>query len=157
MPPARRGYRLVVLPEMDLRLEPTPRAPQEARRGIEALRPALDDPLVDAAVLLVSEVVTNSVRHARLDRTDPIEVRLRRSRSGIRVEVIDVGTGFDPVTARRANGDGGWGLRLLDRVSSRWGVNRNDETTVWFELGLVFMNGEPGKRPRAIDERSPHG
>ncbi len=132
-------------PEIDLRLKPTPRAPQEARWGLEALRPSIDDELVDEAVLLVSEVVTNSVRHAGLDTTDPIEVRVRGSRSGIHVDVIDPGPGFDP-RERQDGVDGGWGLWLLDRISSRWGVERDRVTTVWFEL-MPRVSGDldPGR------------
>ena len=78
--PRRLGYRIYVLPEIDLRLRPDANSPAEARRSLEALRPSLNDLLVDDAVLLVSEIVSNSVRHASLDETDAIEVRVRGSR-----------------------------------------------------------------------------
>jgi anti-sigma regulatory factor (Ser/Thr protein kinase) len=123
-----------VLPEIDLRLRPDANSPAEARRSLEALRPGLNDLLVDDAVLLVSEVVSNSVRHASLDATDAIEVRIRGSRSKLRVDVLDPGPGFDPGRLRPSEHDGGWGLRLLDRLATRWGVERNDVTRVWFEL-----------------------
>ena len=128
------GYRIPVLREIDLRLRPDADSPAEARRSLEALRPGLNDVLVDDAVLLVSEIVSNSVRHASLDDTDAIEVRVRGSRSKLRVDVMDPGPGFDPERIRPSQHEGGWGLRLLDRLATRWGVERNDVTRVWFEL-----------------------
>jgi anti-sigma regulatory factor (Ser/Thr protein kinase) len=123
-----------VLPEIDLRLRPDVNSPAEARRSLEALRPSLNDLLVDDAVLLVSEIVSNSVRHASLDKSDAIHVRIRGSDSVLHVDVIDPGPGFDPERVEPSEREGGWGLRLLDRLATRWGVERNDVTKVWFEL-----------------------
>jgi anti-sigma regulatory factor (Ser/Thr protein kinase) len=123
-----------VLPEIDLRLRPDVNSPAEARRSLEVLRPSLNDLLVDDAVLLVSEIVSNSVRHASLDKSDAIQVLVRGSDSMLHVDVIDPGPGFDPEREGPAEREGGWGLRLLDRLATRWGVERNDVTKVWFEL-----------------------
>ncbi len=123
-----------MLPEIDLRLRPDANSPAEARRSLEALRPSLNDLLVDDAVLLVSEIVSNSVRHASLDKSDAIHVRIWGSSSTLHVDVIDPGPGFDPERIEPSGREGGWGLRLLDRLATRWGVERNDETKVWFEL-----------------------
>jgi anti-sigma regulatory factor (Ser/Thr protein kinase) len=120
--------------DIDLRLKPDERAPAEARRTLEALRPSLNEYLVDDAVLLVSEVVSNSVRHASLDASDAIEVRIRGSRSMLHVDVIDPGPGFDPGGHRPSKQNGGWGLWLLDRLATQWGVESNDATRVWFEI-----------------------
>ena len=109
-------------------------SPAEARRSLEALRPLLNDLVVDDAVLLVSEIVSNSVRHASLDKSDAIQVRVRGSDSKLHVDVIDPGPGFDPQRVGPSEREGGWGLRLLDRLATRWCVERNDMTKVWFEL-----------------------
>jgi anti-sigma regulatory factor (Ser/Thr protein kinase) len=90
--------------------------------------------MVDDAALLVSEIVSNSVRHAGLDAADAIEVRIRGSRSMLHVDVIDPGPGFEPEGARPREDDGGWGLWLLDRLATRWGVERGGATRVWFDL-----------------------
>jgi signal transduction histidine kinase len=134
-----------VLLDIDLRLRPNVEAPAEARRSLEALRPSLDDLLVDDAVLLVSEIVSNSVRHASLDASDTIEVRVRGSRSMLHVDVVDPGPGFDPMHLRPSRENGGWGLWMLDRLATRWGVERNHVTKVWFELGsAVSRTRTPG-------------
>jgi anti-sigma regulatory factor (Ser/Thr protein kinase) len=123
-----------VLLDIDLRLRPDADSPAEARRSLEVLRPSLDDALVDDAMLLVSEIVSNSVRHASLDSSDAIHVRVRGSDSMLHVDVVDPGPGFDPERLPTARPNGGWGLRLLERLAHRWGVERNDVTRVWFEL-----------------------
>ena len=116
------------------------RAPGAARRALEGVRPRLDRRAFDQTVLLVSELVTNSVRHASLSNGDAIGVRVRIDGSRIRVDVTDPGPGFDPA-ARRPAGDleSGWGLTLLKKLAARWGVRRNHDTTVWFEI----RNGVP--------------
>jgi len=122
-----------VLLDIELHLRPDARSPGQARRTLEALRASVDDPVVDDAALLLSEVVSNSVRHAGLEPSDAIEVRIRGSRSMLHVDVIDPGPGFEPGTRASENG-GGWGLRLLDRLATRWGVERGETTRVWFDL-----------------------
>jgi anti-sigma regulatory factor (Ser/Thr protein kinase) len=129
--------------DLDLRFVPGRRAPEAARRGLEALRSTFDDATVDDAVLLVSELVTNSVRHAGLGAADTICVEVRQEPSMLHVEVADPGAGFpvDPVLPRA---DGGWGLLLLDRVADRWGVRRDPGTIVWFELDAVSPPSDAG-------------
>jgi anti-sigma regulatory factor (Ser/Thr protein kinase) len=136
-----------VLPDIDLVLRPDRRAPSEARRTLEGLRPTLDDHIVDEAILLVSEIVSNSVRHADLDRTDTIEVHVRGTPSLLRIEVIDPGPGFDADELPPPNGAGGWGLHLLDALATRWGVQRDHVTRVWFELAFSERRGT-GRRPQ---------
>ena len=132
-----------MFPQLDVRLRPTPQAAAEARRSLEALRPGVDDRIVDEAILLVSEIVSNSVRHAGLDRLDAIEVHVRGEGVGVHVDVFDPGPGFDVEQLRGPRPDGGWGLWLLDRLSMDWGVERGDMTHVWFELGGRPIPSDP--------------
>lgn len=123
--------------DIDLRLAPDIRAPEAARRSLETLRPSLDEGVVDGAILLVSELVTNSVRHAELGPEDTIALRVLTKPTALRVEVADPGPGFDPAAVGDPDGDGGWGLWLLDRIATRWGTSDDDDSRVWFELDAV--------------------
>lgn len=90
--------------------------------------------------MLVTELVTNCVRHALIAADDPLRLRGRLSAATLRLEVWDSGT--EGTVARRSgerDGDiGGYGLELVDRLSSAWGVERDAEgTLVWLELTPV--------------------
>jgi anti-sigma regulatory factor (Ser/Thr protein kinase) len=122
--------------DIDVRLAADIGAPEAARRSIEELRSTIDPATLDEAVLLVSELVTNSVRHACLDEDQSIGVRAVVGQGAVRVEVSDPGRGFDADVVPRPAGGGGWGLWLLDRIASAWGVHPGEPTTVWFELGF---------------------
>ena len=89
---------------------------------------------VETLVLLVSEVVTNAVLHARSD----IRLDVQPAAELVRVEVHDGGSGFKPASKPEPRGaDGGFGLFLVERMASRWGVDSRDGTRVWFELDLA--------------------
>jgi signal transduction histidine kinase len=108
------------------------RAPVVARHALDELAPELDPALLEDARLLVTELVTNGVRHGRgehvrliLDTSEP---------DRLRCEVIDEGHGFLPIArAGHASEPGGWGLYLVEKLAETWGV-REGSTHVWFEL-----------------------
>src|SRR5215207_6008274 len=119
---------------LDVRLRPTRTAPRMARRALGQLRLPL--PLAFDAQLLVSELVSNSVRHAGLGRDDRIRVTADWSGDRLRVQVRDGGgpRRASPVSGsiRPAPGaESGWGLYLVDRLASRWGTTTSG---YWFEL-----------------------
>jgi anti-sigma regulatory factor (Ser/Thr protein kinase) len=88
--------------------------------------------------LLVSELVTNAIRHAGLRAQDVIRVHLSIAGAHLRVEVWDPGAGFEPGTPDPDLTDpGGWGLYLVDQLAARWGVESGEQTLVWFELELA--------------------
>ena len=112
-----------------------------ARHAVAGLRPYLEPQVAENAELLVSELVTNSVRHAGLPADAGIEFSLRASAEVLMVEVADAGRGFgDEAPTRLSTKPGaarssGWGLFLVDRIADRWGaVQMDGETRVWFEL-----------------------
>ena len=122
-----------VISRLHMRLRPGPEAAGEGRHALDPLEGALADEQLDTLRLLVTELITNSVRHAR---DGWIELDLDLFANAIRVQVVDRGEGFEPPETPRPHRDrpGGWGLCLVDRMASRWGVAREDATRVWFEL-----------------------
>jgi anti-sigma regulatory factor (Ser/Thr protein kinase) len=123
---------------MEVSLEAEATAAGRARRALAGAG------LVDSAreatlLLLVSELVTNSVRHAGLTAEERIRLRCRALQACARVEVCDSGdAGCSPRMRERDGEDlepGGFGLHLVDAMADRWGVARRArETCVWFEL-----------------------
>jgi anti-sigma regulatory factor (Ser/Thr protein kinase) len=121
--------------DMEVTLPPDADAPAGARRAIEGLKPVVGPGVFEETSLLVSELVTNSVRHARLQPDQVIRLQVRVEPERLHVAVLDEGPGFDPEEiARPGVPDGGWGLQLLRRLAKRWGVGHNGVTVVWFEM-----------------------
>jgi two-component sensor histidine kinase len=120
--------RVRVLYRIDARAD----APAQARRiVISELSGRVTRRTLEKLQLLVSELVTNGVVHGRARDGDSITLDLRVN-STLRCAVVDPGAGF----ARRAarDRDGGWGLRLVERLADRWGVQCTRQgTQVWFE------------------------
>jgi anti-sigma regulatory factor (Ser/Thr protein kinase) len=86
---------------------------------------------IDVAELLVSELVTNALRHA------PGPVRLTLSTFGdvLRCEVADAGNAMPQMQAATEEDEGGRGLRLIDSLACCWGGRPTPEgKVVWFEL-----------------------
>src|SRR2546428_8849833 len=126
-----------------MRLPASPAAAGAARHAVTGLAPFLDPSVLEDSELLVSELVTNSIRHSGLVELDYIEFKLQAWDDTLMVEVADCGRGF----GKRRRGPGaraaqaaspmrisGWGLFLVERIANRWGIVENDETRVWFEL-----------------------
>jgi anti-sigma regulatory factor (Ser/Thr protein kinase) len=87
-------------------------------------------------LLVISELVTNSVRHAGLDAQQPLRLSVNVEGDLIRIAVRDPGPGFEPPPPPTDPAHvGGWGLVLVEQLSERWGVERDgDATVVWCEL-----------------------
>lgn len=84
-----------------------------------------------AAVAAVSEVATNSVRHAHSDFT----VKLTYDVEQIRIDVTDTGPGMPVRRTPAASDIGGRGLNILDALSDQWGVVKSPGSkTVWFTI-----------------------
>jgi anti-sigma regulatory factor (Ser/Thr protein kinase) len=109
-----------------------------ARHGVDQLADRLGEDQLGDVRLLVSELVTNSLRHAQLAPDESITLNVSLDDQVVRVEVADPGRGFeldghpgDPDTVE------GWGLYLVETLADRWGVDRSPEgaaNVVWFEL-----------------------
>jgi anti-sigma regulatory factor (Ser/Thr protein kinase) len=113
-------------------------APALGRQALEEFVGDAAGHALDDARLLLSEVITNAVRHAGTTREDVISVLLRQSPAELYVEVSDPGRWWlEPREAERPSG-GGWGFLLLERLARRWGVMEGPSggTVVWFTAGL---------------------
>jgi anti-sigma regulatory factor (Ser/Thr protein kinase) len=123
---------------MTLELPSRPGAAGAARKALSALNGNLH--LVSASTLsdlqlAVSELVTNAYRHGATG-DGPVQMAVLATADVLRVEIRDMGQGFDPdaiqeppITAGR-----GKGLKIVAALVDRWGVERADGTTVWFEV-----------------------
>jgi anti-sigma regulatory factor (Ser/Thr protein kinase) len=98
------------------------------RRAVEAM--GLQPLRTGAVKLVVSELVTNSIEHARLGPDDQIQVLASLDRRGaLHMEVRDAGPGPSADAVR------GMGWCVVERVADRWGFDRCDGLSrVWFEL-----------------------
>jgi anti-sigma regulatory factor (Ser/Thr protein kinase) len=121
------------VPGVSLDLPVAPGSAAAARRAVEQTL-LLDGELLETVKLLVSELVTNSVRHAGLPAGGEIGLTAAAAERLVRVEVTDAGRGFDPAQCPEPSENGGWGLRLVDSLADRWGVVRTGGVCVWFEL-----------------------
>jgi anti-sigma regulatory factor (Ser/Thr protein kinase) len=110
-------------------LEPDIEAPGRARRfAIDAAGSALGDRGLDALRILVSEVVANVVVHARTR----MQVNAHVTQGCVRIEVTD---DLPPDPDVRPGSGESYGLRLVDALAARWGVDaRPNGKTVWFEV-----------------------
>jgi anti-sigma regulatory factor (Ser/Thr protein kinase) len=121
-----------------MRLGSGPDAAAEARRAIAQLRADLDPPLMETLRLLVTELVTNSVRHTDCDA---LTLKIAIGKSAVLTEVADDGPTFDAApfeveTVESHDPAFGWGLFLVQRLARNWGVKEDDSSKrVWFELG----------------------
>jgi anti-sigma regulatory factor (Ser/Thr protein kinase) len=118
---------------VSLRLHGGPEAGARARHALSRLRADIDPPLMETLRLLVTELVSNSVRHAH---SETVVLKIAVGRSAVLTEVTDEGPGFDPAqTGPSGEKDSGWGLFLVERLAHRWGVVQDGGATkVWFEL-----------------------
>jgi serine/threonine-protein kinase RsbW len=118
-------------------LEALPTAVSEARRWVAAVAGGLlegDQP--EKLRLVVSEIVTNALRHGAPGRH--IDVAVTPKPEFLCVQVTDDGPGLVPRPAALGVGEddeGGFGLYFVEQLTRRWGVTReNRRTRVWFEL-----------------------
>lgn len=119
--------------DVTVELPRTAQAPYLARRALMDLDGRVDPAVLPDVRLLVSELVTNSVKYGG---EGPVRLEVTATGDRLRAEIIDQGVGFRPVGRDRGLEDvGGWGLHLVERLTSRWGTHEGS-THVWFEIEL---------------------
>ena len=120
-----------------IRLDATTAAPARARGAVTRWgeQVGLDEALLRDLRLLVTELVTNAVRHGRRGPRDKIDLGVECGEERIRVSVRDDGGGFDdylPIPSRDAVS--GRGLYVVHRVASSWGIEPGRPFGIWCEL-----------------------
>ena len=122
--------------ELRKALPATVDAPAAARAVVLATAAGVPmEPLL-VAESLVSELVTNSVQHGSRGPQDDVELHIELTSDLLRVEVADSSMGR-PRFRHAPDETGGWGLRIVMELASRWGGGRvGDRNVTWFELDL---------------------
>ena len=122
-------------PLIALELPAEPHSAKVARDAVAGLDGHLGEVFSDV-VLVISELVTNSVRHAGLDASEPVQLSVNVEGDTVRVAVRDPGPGFKPPAApTRPRARRRLGPRARRAARARWGVEHDGEANVvWCEL-----------------------
>ncbi len=121
---------------LELELERDVHAPARARSAVSERLSDLgvEGREAQTLVLLVSEVVSNAVRHSSGPADATIRLLATATPQSVRVAVTDPGEGFTPRPRDPERIGEGYGLYLLEKAATSWGVESTGGTTVWFEL-----------------------
>jgi two-component sensor histidine kinase len=122
---------------LDLQLPADPVAPSMARRAITEMLAESHEETVHTVGLIITELISNSVKHARFLGEQGLHVVVWQLNSRLRLEVQDPGPCFEPGEMRPPQKDtaGSWGLYLVDKLAERWGVEREPNgCVVWAEV-----------------------
>ena len=115
-------------------LEATGLAPSRARGVVRSFAADLvPDEVLGTAELLVSELVTNAIRHG----TGPVRLAIDCVNSHLSVTVCDGDPGVPRIQPERPLAESGRGLRMIDALAGEWGVSRcstGPGKGVWFRL-----------------------
>ena len=121
----------------ELVLAAGPHAPGQARRAVAGwFSRSLDVSTLDDVQLVVSELVTNSCVHADVAVGRSIRFSAAIVGDVVRLEIHDSGL-YGAVALRTPDGDGGYGLNLVEAIATRWGIDHADGTAVWCELATI--------------------
>jgi anti-sigma regulatory factor (Ser/Thr protein kinase) len=119
------------------------------RRARDALRTVAAIDLVRSdAILVASELVSNAVMHTGCEPGEEIELVVEMRSNAVRLEITDRGCSENTPTVRgpEYRGPGGLGLRIVETLAHRWGVERRIGTLVWAEFSLDPPAGAEGNR-----------
>lgn len=115
------------------------KAPASARAALSALEAHVGEDQLQSLRLVITELITNSIRHAGIDERAVIGLSLRLENGLLHCTVSDPGSGFEKPDVVRPHQDraGGFGLVILESISSTWGVTRDELFRVWFEVHIA--------------------
>jgi anti-sigma regulatory factor (Ser/Thr protein kinase) len=121
------------MPNFQIELEPVPASARRARELVARCAEAFErTPHAELAQLIVTELVANSVRHAG----PPIFVGCEPTEEGLKITVRDGSFGHPVMQQAQPTDERGRGVRLIDALSDRWGVDDHPDGTksVWVEV-----------------------
>ena len=134
-----------------LELPAVPMASSQARRATRSVLQEWHVPqgVVDDALLVVSELVTNAVRHAG-DESSTLELELARSGDHLRVALSDGSKASPSPRSASHVAEDGRGMAILAALSDRWGIEpHNGGKQVWWEVDLSAHAGRRDPASRA--------
>lgn len=114
------------------------RAPSSARAALSVLEPYVDKDQLQTLRLVITELITNSIRHSGMNGQGVVALDIRMREGVLRCTISDPGPGFEKpeIVKPHDNRPGGFGLVILASVADRWGVSHDDLFRVWFELAV---------------------
>jgi anti-sigma regulatory factor (Ser/Thr protein kinase) len=126
-----------------------PEAPARARRLLDRLQSRIPEEVMVDARLVLSEIVTNSYKHAGKPHGALVQVTATHWDDRLRLEVIDRSI-FDPTpeTSQELR-SAKWGLQIVDKLADEWG--RISEGGVWVE----FDTSKRARQQRGLPEGRP--
>lgn len=118
-----------------LSLEAEPGSARRARQFVTRHLAGREPVLIDNATLMVSELVTNSIRHASGACVVTLELTLEM----LRIKVSDAGPATPVVRSPSPDEPTGRGLRIVAQLASDWGIDATPGSgnTVWFCMDLT--------------------
>jgi anti-sigma regulatory factor (Ser/Thr protein kinase) len=150
-----------VSPSAIVLLPYTPSSVAVARRRLvsELAAAGIYETSVGDAALVISELLSNAIRHAAPLPGAQVRVTWTLDHDALRIGVSDAGDGPLPHVAEPAPGaPGGRGLGIVESLSDRWGVSREDgETTVWAQLPAPHETASRPRPPSAAPLKRPTG
>lgn len=105
-----------------------------ARTWVKELLGA-EHPALDNVMLIVSELVTNSVLHSKSGQGGRITLHIAEVDGVVHGDVIDAGAESTPRVCRDPDGEGGRGMFLVEQFAQEWGFHDNETgRVVWFKV-----------------------
>src|SRR4051812_44455334 len=118
---------------VEVTLPPATESVPIARHEVDKVLAEHCDDVRATVALLTSELASNAVVHGRT----PFTVRARADRAKVHVAISDSGGRLPTLAVRDPTTPGGWGLLMVDSAASRWGIDADGITTVWFEVDVA--------------------
>jgi anti-sigma regulatory factor (Ser/Thr protein kinase) len=150
-PPGAHRRGRVMKPLVSLVLPSNATAPGQARAALRDI-PELDA-IRDDASLVVSELVTNAVKHSGATDRDRITLSIFAEGDRVKIQVHDPArTDLMPrLRNLRSQEVGGLGLRLVNRIARRWDTECHDGRIVWADLAFGDAGGKAPERERQVN------